>query len=87
MRFPEFVDFKTVKRRKKDDSQTKIIDSLDPVEILEDAYQKITNDIASDLLAQIKKSSPKFFENVVVNPSAEELNWKLTVTTRMGMIK
>ena len=67
MRFPEFVDFKTVKRRKKDDSQTKIIDSLDPVEILEDAYQKITNDIASDLLAQIKKSSPKFFENVVVN--------------------
>lgn len=66
-RFPEFVQFRTVRRKRKIEPQTKIIDSLDPIEILENSYQKVKSELANELLTQIKRSSPKFFENVVVD--------------------
>jgi len=37
-----------------------------PEEALEQAYQSIRKDLASELLAKVKGSSPKFFENLVV---------------------
>jgi restriction system protein len=67
MRFPEFVDFQTVKEKDTVDNQTKIVDTLDPVEILENAYQKINNELANEVLTFVKKASPKFFESLVVN--------------------
>ena len=54
MRFPEFVDFQTVKEKDTVESQTKIVDTLDPVEILENAYQKINNELANEVLAFVK---------------------------------
>jgi restriction system protein len=67
MRFSEFVDFQTVKEKNTIDNQTKIVDTLDPVEILENAYQKINNELANEVLIFVKKASPKFFESLVVN--------------------
>ena len=37
-----------------------------PEEILENAYQGLTDNLAIDLLQQIKTSSPSFFEKIVV---------------------
>ena len=67
MQFHEFADFQKVKKKQKYEPQTQIIDSLDPVEVLENSFQNIKTELANELLAQIKKASPKFFEKVVVD--------------------
>ena len=41
-------------------------DKETPEEALEQAYQSIRKDLASELLAKVKSSSPKFFETLVV---------------------
>ena len=70
--FPEYVEFKEKEgtRRKNlegDDSneiqQTK---SKTPEEMLEYAYQEIRDNLAQELLAEVKKSTPAFFERLVV---------------------
>jgi len=65
-RFPEFIEF-TQTKRKKTEPQTEIIESLDPIEMLENSYQKINKELADELLNQIKQASPKFFEKIVVD--------------------
>ena len=66
-RYPEFVEFRAPKHREQpvppadDDSEEKT-----PEEMLEDSYQKFRNNIASELLARVKASSPPFFERLVV---------------------
>jgi restriction system protein len=68
MQFAEFVEFQTVKKEHKDDSQTSIASSLDPVEMLERGYQKIESDLAQELLKEIrnKKDNSKFLEELVL---------------------
>ena len=46
--------------------QMKITESINPTELLEEAYQRIKAEVAEDLLREIKKTSPSFFENIVV---------------------
>lgn len=68
-RFQEFRDFRegggdgapepAPKGGPKADNET-------PEEALEQAYQSIRKDLASELLAKVKSSSPKFFETLVV---------------------
>jgi len=65
-RFPEFVQFRTAKKKEEDKEQRKISEMLDPNELLENAYQRIKNELAEELLKEVKKASPKFFEYVVV---------------------
>jgi restriction system protein len=64
--FPDFMDFKEPKGEKKEPAQKKLGDSLNPMELLEEAYQRIKDEVASDLMREIKKASPQFFEKVVV---------------------
>ncbi len=66
MQYPEFVEFRT--RSKGDNlAQETVADSLTtPKEVLEAGYQKIRNELAVELIDTIKKCSPKFFENLVV---------------------
>lgn len=66
-RYPEFVQFKgTVKEKEKAPIQKQITNSLDPMEQLEQAHQRLQSELAEDLLREIKKATPQFFENVVV---------------------
>jgi restriction system protein len=66
-RFPEFVQFKGTRReRKKVPVQKKITESLNPMELLEQAHQRIQAELADDLLREIKKATPQFLENVIV---------------------
>lgn len=64
--FPEFIEFQS--RPKKSDSVdgSEEDDTQTPEEALDDAYQSIRKGLASELLNQVKSSSPKFFEQLVV---------------------
>jgi restriction system protein len=67
-RFPEFVEFRTKKDHAddttSDDEATE--SAATPEETLESAYQRIRRDLAAELLDRVKKSSPAFFEQLVV---------------------
>lgn len=66
--FPEFVEFRTLKRPKEVQSitDTEFSNKQTPEEYLEFGYQKIRQDLAQELINQIKTCSPKFFEDLVV---------------------
>jgi len=68
---PKFSEFKKKIKEKGDDKKEKFnevkeIESQTPQELIEHGYQKIKNSLAEDLLDIVKKSSPSFFEKLVV---------------------
>lgn len=65
-RFPEFIEFRTPKARTEDSTEVTHTESETPEEQLETAYLRFRNNLASELLARVKGSSPKFFERLVV---------------------
>jgi restriction system protein len=67
MQFSEFQKFKAPNKETKTPLvQQKNAEPLNPTEQLEHAYQSIRAEIAEDLLEEVKKASPRFFESVVV---------------------
>lgn len=64
-RFPEYIEFRQGNQKEEDSSDDKD-EELTPEEALENAYQKIRNDLADELLDTILKSPPVFFEKLVV---------------------
>ena len=69
-RFPEYIEFRDREgaRRKPQKEEVEIagIESHTPEEVLEEAYQEIRDNLAQELLAVVKGSSPAFFERLVV---------------------
>jgi len=67
MQFAEFVEFHAPKKEdKRNYSQKTIAESLDPMETLENAYQRIKDNLADDLLKEVKTATPVFFEKTVL---------------------
>lgn len=65
--FPEFVEFQDrSKKQDKDLAQSSLDDSLDPLELLEKSHLRIENELAEELLGDVKKTTPKFFERLVL---------------------
>jgi len=65
--FPEFIEFQTVKKIKKDSGDSlEVISHKTPWELLEHNYKTVTEQLASDLLNNVKNSSPEFFERLVI---------------------
>jgi len=66
--FEEFRHFRSVRHKKeeKEQGQEAEIQETTPEEALETAYQSLRDDLGSDLLQQIKSSSPSLFEKIVV---------------------
>lgn len=65
--FQEFKDFRALRHKKEDeDIETEEIAKSTPEEALETAYQRLRDDLAADLLQQIKTSSSSLFEKLVV---------------------
>lgn len=66
--FPEFIAFR--KRSRKPETAQSAIDiselDIPPTEAIEEAYQKIRNHLAGDLLDRVMNCSPSFFERLVV---------------------
>jgi len=69
--YPEFLEFQQLKGTR---SGTKVsppggtpdISAATPSEALETAYENLRDELADELLSKLKKSSPSFFERVVV---------------------
>jgi len=66
--FPEFIEFQAARTAQEDGAKvdSDATDSLTPEESLEIEYQKIRENLASQLLDRIKQSTPNFFERLVV---------------------
>lgn len=67
--FPEFLEFKSLKRMKDDTNENdndKSNDEKTPQELLEHAYQEIRNGLADEVLGLVKNCSPRFLEKLVV---------------------
>ena len=66
-RFPEYVDFRRSASQSADLSiEEEERSDLTPEEALEDAYQYIRKDLVDEILSTVHKSSPGFFEKLVV---------------------
>lgn len=70
--FPEFRQFMSPRKDKDGDEENverviEPITSQTPEELLEDSFQSIRQELAQDLLNQVKKASPSFFEKLVVD--------------------
>jgi restriction system protein len=63
-RFPEFDDFRSKVEPATEDGS---IETETPEEALEAAYEKIRQDLAAQLLEQVKSASPEFFERLVLD--------------------
>jgi restriction system protein len=68
-RFPEFVEFRQVgkEKDKKEVKTRETGEGTNPEEALEAAYQELQENLASELLENIKKCPPDFFERLVVD--------------------
>lgn len=69
--YPEFLEFQQLKGTRSGDKITDIKGTADiltatPSEALEVAYENLRDELAEELLARLKKTSPAFFERVVV---------------------
>jgi len=68
--FAEYNEARSQKRTSSDAHGSSMIDkeeSQTPEEQIEHAYETLRNSLAAELLAQLKSSSPSFFEKVVVD--------------------
>ncbi|UKP00156.1 restriction endonuclease [Nostoc sp. UHCC 0870] len=69
--FPEFLEFKNYPQQSdkpiSNENEANLDTTRTPEENLEIAIEKLTQDLASDLLQTIKTSSPAFFEKLVVD--------------------
>jgi restriction system protein len=65
-RFPEFREFRA-KRQEPALITSTTFDTSTPEEMLEASYQNMRSGLASELLAKVKSSSPRFFELLVVD--------------------
>lgn len=66
-KFPEFVEFRKrprIENQSNNKNETAL--ELTPEEALEEAYQKIRDDLATELLDYVFRSTPGFFEKLVV---------------------
>jgi restriction system protein len=66
-RFPEFIEFRQIRKEKPE--KDKVVPDPDvatPEEALENAYQKLQEGLAADLIQNVKECSPNFFERLVV---------------------
>jgi len=69
--YPEFLQFQQLKGTRSGDKESSSGATLDvttatPSEALETADENLRDELADELLARLKKSSPSFFERVVV---------------------
>jgi len=69
--YPEFVEFQRLKGTRSGEKReasrvSPEIGTATPSEALENAYENLRDELVDELLARLKKSSPSFFERVVV---------------------
>lgn len=66
MEYPEFREFRALRRDKGETDEIASEADETPEELMERAYQRISVDLADELVQQIKACSPAMFERMVV---------------------
>jgi restriction system protein len=67
-KFPEFVEFRAIKREKPEKVRDVEPTNLQtPEEVLESSYLKVRQGLAADVLQSISNCSPAFFERLVID--------------------
>lgn len=61
--FPEFLEFKSLKREKEPEPAS----TKTPQELLEEGYEALRVDLTQQILERIRNAPPGFFENLVVD--------------------
>ena len=69
--YPEFLEFQQLKGTRSSDKSPESkgasdVSTATPSEALESAYENLRDELADELLSKLKKTSPAFFERVVV---------------------
>jgi restriction system protein len=62
--YPEFVEFKSLRHDKSEEAES--MQDETPEELLENAFVSLRQNLAGDLLQQVKSSPPHLFEKIVV---------------------
>lgn len=70
--YPEFLDFQNKKGtrssgKKPENNFFSDLDQATPSETLERAYENLRDELAEELIEKLKKSTPQFFERIVVD--------------------
>lgn len=66
--FEEFAQFRSFRRKKdSEEPEAVVVAQETPDELLENAYQNLRENLASELLQSTRKCSPAFFERLVVD--------------------
>lgn len=68
--YPEYLEFRAGTKKEKtsiNDIESEPISQRTPEELLEESYLNIRDELAQELLIQVKKASPSFFESLVVD--------------------
>ena len=68
-RFEEFMEFRTASKQKEESVEKAAAEEGDgstPEESLENAYQRLRNGLADEILETVKGCSPEFFERLVI---------------------
>ncbi len=66
--FPEFVEFRAKHREREKITESAETETLQtPGELLETAYQKLREDLSTELLKIVTECSPSFFERLVID--------------------
>ncbi|MBS3767120.1 MAG: restriction endonuclease [Candidatus Cloacimonetes bacterium] len=65
--FPEYIEFReTTRDTSEEEIKEEDLEGLTPEEALENAYQRIRKDLSEELLSYVLRSTPGFFEKLVV---------------------
>ncbi len=69
--YPEFIEFKTRKKEREEESSIESVVSQDssqtPEDALASAYNKLRSSLYSEILTSVKDATPSFFERLVVD--------------------
>ena len=65
-KFPEFVQFKSIRKEKPESEESELLHGQTPHEALEAAYERLRSELAAEILSNIKTSDPTLFESIVV---------------------
>jgi restriction system protein len=65
-RFPDFLVFKEPHQGKETIVEKTQSDSLNPMELFENAYQRIRDELSNELLREVKDATPSFLETLVI---------------------
>lgn len=69
--FPEFLEFRLATRDRTSKGEHETVNAREteetPAELLESGYQRLREELAEELLEQVKHASPSFFERLVID--------------------